>query len=87
MIKDLKDKNVHVSFDFDSMNPNIFPAVSVPAKNGFTVEEVNIIFDSIFNNLKVISWDFVEYNYAKDKDGKCLEIVKDFINKVTKNIK
>lgn len=83
----VNNKNLHVSFDFDSMDPKIFPAVSVPVESGFTVEEVDIILDKILNKSNIVSFDFVEYNHAKDKDNKCLEIAKYFIKKVTDKIK
>lgn len=78
----LRGKQTHVSLDFDSIDPTIFPAVTTPVESGFTLEELHRVFDTIFGNLDVVSFDFTEYNATKDPDGKSFEIVREFVQKI-----
>lgn len=72
----------HLQFDFDSMDPNIFPAVSVPAEDGFNKEEVLYIFDALLDNEKIIAIDLVEYNKSFDENEKSLNFAKKIIDKI-----
>lgn len=76
--------SIHLQFDFDSMNPEIFPAVSIPVKDGFTKEEVNYIFDTLLPNNKLVAIDLVEYNKSFDKNGECLSFIRGILNKILK---
>lgn len=77
----------HLQFDFDSMDPEIFPAVSVPVKDGFTQEEVLFIFDHLLPNNKIIAIDLVEYNKSFDKNKESLNFAKKIIDKILYNKK
>lgn len=61
-------KNLHISFDLDSINPQFIPGVSVPVKSGFTTEEGKAIIEFLFNNFNVHTADIVEFNKKFDKD-------------------
>ena len=61
-------KHVHVSFDIDSVNPKLLPGVSVPVKDGFTIEEAYQVLSEFINRLPVSSMDIVEYNTVHDKE-------------------
>ena len=81
-------KNIHISFDLDSTNPEILPGVSVPVEDGFTLSEIYRIFDCYLNRLPVTSLDIVEFNAELDKEEKTskfliefLEYIKDFYTK------
>lgn len=53
-IKDyLKIDNLHISFDVDSVNPELAPGVSTPVRNGFTTDEVFDMFKFFFKNYYV----------------------------------
>ena len=74
---------IHISFDLDSINPILAPGVTVPVKDGFNLEDVEIIINFIKDNIsKVNSFDLVEYNPLFDKDEKTLEIATDILKKI-----
>lgn len=77
-----KHSNIHVSFDFDSMGPNVFPAVSTPVEGGFTKEDVKEIFSFLQNTSKVVAVDLVEYNKQKDKDDISINFAIELLEKV-----
>lgn len=58
---------VHMSFDIDSMDPQIMPGVSVPVPSGFTIPEVTQIFQTLISRLPFLAYDIVEYNYVHDR--------------------
>ena len=66
---------VHVSFDIDSMDPELMPGVSVPVPGGFTIPEVEQIFHEIIPALPVIACDVVEFNYIHDRN----QVTSDFV--------
>lgn len=74
----LKVEDVHISFDIDSMNPNLAPGVSTPVKNGLDEEDVMKTFKFLFKNYFITSVDIVEYNPTYDKNNKTATIVRDF---------
>lgn len=72
---------LHLSFDIDSMNPDIIKGVTVPVKSGFKQEDIFAAFDCIMENFKLSSIDIVEFNPAYD-DGKTAEFANELINKI-----
>lgn len=82
-----KCKFWHLQFDFDSMNPDIFPGVSVPVKDGFTKEEVEYIFNILLKSEKIIAIDLVEYNKSFDKDNISLNFAKKILDKILESFK
>lgn len=75
-----KTSNVHLSVDLDSIDPVYSPGVSTPVDSGFTVSEVKLIIEFLFDNFNIISSDIVEYNPLKDRQQKTLNILLDIIN-------
>lgn len=73
----LKVDNLHISFDVDSINPEIAPGVSTPVRSGFTTEEVFQMFKFLFKNYSISSVDIVEFNPVNDKNNKTLDFVKE----------
>lgn len=66
---------IHISYDLDSINPEICPGVSVPEEGGLTLDEVEIAINKIKDNIsKLKSFDLVEYNPDHDIDNKTLNI-------------
>lgn len=82
----LKDiDNIHLSFDFDSMDPNLFMAVSTPVKDGFSNDDILEIFEAFRKTEKIRSIDLVEYNKTKDMESNSLNFalkLLDFIRDV-----
>ncbi|NLJ70904.1 MAG: arginase [Clostridiaceae bacterium] len=77
-------ENIHLSFDFDSMDPQVMPGVSVPVPGGFTENDAFTILDFFKNNFKCRSYDFVEYNRTKDVADQslntCLKLIKSILD-------
>ena len=59
-------KNVHISFDVDSVDPKHIIGTGTPVPNGFELEGAESVLTSIFETRKVKSMDFVEFNPALD---------------------
>ena len=74
---------IHISYDIDSIDPNVAPGVSIPAKNGFGEKEAYEILDSIVDHSSLVkSMDIVEFNPLFDKDDKTLTIARNILNKI-----
>ncbi|MCI7187574.1 MAG: arginase family protein, partial [Fusobacterium mortiferum] len=78
----LKVDNLHISFDVDSVNPELAPGVSTPVRNGFTTDEVFQTFKFLFKNYFVTSVDIVEFNPVNDKNNKTVN----FVNELTEYV-
>lgn len=73
---------VHISFDLDIIDPEIATGVSVPAKNGISLEETYALADEITKYRNIIkSADLVEYNPLFDKNGATAEIARNILDK------
>lgn len=55
-------KKIHISFDCDSINPDLLAGVSTPAVGGLTKRQVKDILTTVFNKHEVLSMDIVEFN-------------------------
>ncbi len=75
---------LHVSFDLDSMNPELIKGVTVPVASGFDAEDVFLMFDYIIENFKLSSIDVVEFNPAYDTDGYTAEFTNSLLQKIMK---
>lgn len=81
-----KTKNIHLSFDIDSINPNECPGVSVPNNygNGLNKKDALYSIERFLNELNIVSMDVVEYNPLNDINDKSLNIVLETINLINK---
>lgn len=70
----IKTKHIHISFDIDSIDPLVAPAVSTPVASGFLEGEIFELFDVFFDN--IVSMDIVEYNPSNDKNDKTFKFLK-----------
>lgn len=59
---------LHLSFDLDSMNPELIKGVTVPVKGGFVESDVEAILNYCFKSFTIASADLVEYNPKYDTD-------------------
>ncbi len=73
---------LHVSFDLDSMNPDIIKGVTVPVKDGFVEDDVYEIMDYSLDNFDISSIDIVEYNPKYDTDFYTAEFTNTLINRI-----
>lgn len=76
----IKTKYVHISFDFDVIKDDEFPAVNVLATNKYVGEggisfdmANNLLKELLINDFNVSAIDLVEYNYRLDLDLSCLD--------------
>lgn len=58
----LKYKDVHISFDIDSVDPRYAPSTGIPVKSGLTSYELNLLASLTFNESRIRSLDIVEIN-------------------------
>ena len=68
---------VHISLDLDVIDPKAAPGVSVPEKDGMSVQDFEKVVEMVVKNKEIIkSIDLVEYNPLRDLDKKTLMIAK-----------
>ena len=58
---------VHLSFDVDAIDPNIFPSTGTPVENGLSLFEAYMILGRLKD--KIVSADFVEFNPELSNNG------------------
>lgn len=75
----LKNKNIHLSFDIDSLDPQISPGTGLRVPNGIKVDTAKRIMKYLIHNNNIVAFDFVEYNPRYDKDDVSLNIICDLI--------
>lgn len=78
---------VHVSYDLDVIDPRLAPGVSIPAKNGISLEEsYDFITHMIKNKEKVKSFDLVEFNPLRDIDEVTQKIAQQILSYLLNNL-
>lgn len=93
-IKDkIKTKYVHISFDFDCIIDNDFPAVNVLSSNkyvgegGISFNDANRLLEKLLSSdLNICALDLVEYNSDLDKDFSCLKKYTNVLETINKNL-
>lgn len=65
-------KNIHISFDIDSLDSSLVPGTGTPVENGMLYDETIKLISSIIETKKVRSIDFVEFNPKRDVENKTL---------------
>lgn len=87
---DIASKNtngIHLSYDLDAIDPIYAPGVSVPAKDGLNLEEIDLFFKYLINHKEQIkSFDLVEFNPLTDKEEKTEKIALTILNKLIENL-
>jgi len=66
--------HVHVSFDCDSMDPQLISGVNTPVKGGFNVHQIRPILSTILAYDHVSSMDIVEFNPLYD-NGSTFDLI------------
>lgn len=85
IINSVNGKKVLLSVDFDSLDPNVMPAVAVDEPNGISIERMEYILDTLFSgDVDIKTVEFVEYSDNFDKDGVGFENAKKLIGKAVK---
>ena len=84
-LKENKIKNVHFSFDIDSLDPSHVPGTGTPVEDGLSFLEGKEILETIINTSLVRSMDFVEFNPTLDNNGKTLETCLELLRIISKS--
>lgn len=61
-------KNIHLSYDIDSLDKSLVPGAATPVANGLEIEESQKLVKNIIETGKVKSIDFVEFNPIIDEN-------------------
>lgn len=75
---------VHVSFDIDSMDPQLMPGVSVPVPGGFSEQDILTITRELLAHLPVQAMDIVEFNYVHDHNNQTAVFVSQLVQHIQK---
>jgi len=70
---------IYLSFDLDSLDPSIAPAVGTPVSNGITKTAAMSLCTALKNSNKLIGAEFTELNPSKDKDNQTASLTVDLI--------
>lgn len=79
-------KNIHLSFDIDSLDPKYVPGTGTPVKYGLSFSEGKEVLETILNTSLVKSMDFVEFNPVLDKNKKTLETCIELLKVISNNL-
>ena len=93
LINKIKTKYVHVSFDFDSIKNDEFPAVNVLATNKY-VGDGGISFSMadellgklLSSDLNICTLDLVEYNSKLDNDFSCFKKYHEILETIDRSL-
>ena len=68
-----RHKKIGISFDCDSIDPEIFSSVNTPVPGGFSISELSDLLAKAYS--KLICLEIAEYNPSKDIDGKNAKMI------------
>jgi arginase len=72
-------ERIHLSFDMDSIDPDIAPGVGTPVKGGMTLREAHLLMEILSDSDKIKSVDMVEINPILDHHNRTAEMAVDLI--------
>lgn len=73
---------IYVSFDVDSLDPNISIGTGTPVPNGLSINEAVYLLKSLINNPKTIAFEITEINPLLDRENPMEEVAVDILEKV-----
>ncbi|MFM1562282.1 arginase [Helcococcus ovis] len=79
-LKEKNTKNIHLSYDIDSLDEKLVPGTGTPEKDGMNIEQSKKLIKSIIQTKLVRSIDFVEFNPMKDINDITLKNVIKMLN-------
>ncbi|WP_040212109.1 arginase [Clostridium polynesiense] len=80
-------RNIHLSFDIDSLDSTLVPGTGTPVGNGLNYYEVENILKEILSLKMVKSMDFVEFNPVIDKNDLTLNNCIKLLNFIAENLR
>lgn len=87
LVKKSGIKNMHLSFDIDSLDSSLVPGTGTPVNSGLNLDEVKRILKEIFSLHNIRSMDFVEFNPKIDKEDITLKNCLDLLDFIALNLK
>ncbi len=78
-------KNIHFSFDIDSLDPAYVPGTGTPVEDGLSFSEGKEIIETIINTSLVKAMDFVEFNPVLDDNQRTLETCLELLKVISKS--
>lgn len=71
----MKDRNaIHVSFDMDSLDPQVAQGVGTPVSGGLTLREAHLLMEMLADDGRVRSLDIVEINPILDAQNRTAQV-------------
>ena len=78
-------KNIHFSFDIDSLDPSYVPGTGTPVEDGLSFSEGKEVIETIINTSLVRAMDFVEFNPTLDNIQRTLETCLELLKIISKS--
>lgn len=85
-IKKANVKNIHLSFDIDSLDPLYVPGTGTPVEDGLSFSEGIEVIETIINTSLVRAIDFVEFNPTLDNNNRTLETCIEVLKVISKSL-
>lgn len=82
-----RNKNLHISFDLDGINPKEITAVGTPVIGGLSREMGKTLISEMIDTASVTSIDIVEYNPIYEKEKETSEYIDELIKLIENKIK
>ncbi|MFZ4800273.1 MAG: arginase [Bacteroidia bacterium] len=73
---------IYVSFDVDSLDPNISIGTGTPVPNGMTENEAVYLLKSLINNPKTVAFEITEINPLLDRENPMEEVAARILGKI-----
>lgn len=73
---------IHLSFDMDSIDPDVAPGVGTPVPGGLTFREAHLLMEILAEAQKITSLDVVEINPILDHGNRTAELAVELIASV-----
>ena len=70
---------IHVSFDVDSLDPQIAPGVGTPVPGGLNYREAHLLMEIIADDGRLSSLDVVEINPILDERNRSAEVAVELV--------
>lgn len=89
LLKEIKTPYLHLSFDVDFIDGDVFSATGLPIPDGPDDEETRIALSTLFADPRVCSADFVEYSPVHDHNNEgldlCMTLIQDIFRSLPKD--
>jgi arginase len=79
---------IHISFDLDSIDPSHACGVSTPVSGGLSIREARLAMEILYDQVNILSMEFVELNPVYDIHNKtanlCIDLIEILLGKKIK---